>query len=350
MPAEDVFNPTAVPTVEWIPEPIEVADAAAEDEAGMKAYTEELPHTDVTFKMVPIPGGKFTMGSPDDEADRGDDEGPQHEVTIAPFWMGTHEVTWNEYELWGLSLDKTRREILGVESTERTKLIDAVAMPTKPYSDMTFGMGKDGYPAICMTQLAARTYCKWLSAKTGRYYRLATEAEWEYACRAGTTTAYSFGNDLGDLDDYAWHFENSDDGYHKVGEKKPNPWGLYDMHGNVSEWVTDQYAADFYKQFADKPADNPLSPGASLYPRIARGGCWDDDPDKLRSAARSASSAVWKSQDPQIPQSIWYLTEVYCPGIRVVRPLTPPDAEAAKAFEPDYKAIKEHREAQAGKE
>jgi len=347
---EGGLNPTAVPTVEWMPEPIENVDAVAADAGGMKPYTEELPDSDMTFDMVPIPGGKFLMGSPEGEADRKDDEGPQHEVEIEPFWMGKYEVTWNEYELWGVGLDQQRRKVQGKEPNDRDALIDAIAMPTKPYSDMTFGMGKDGYPAICMTQLAARTYCKWLSAKTGRFYRLPTEAEWEYACRAGTTTAYSFGDDPKDLDDYAWHFENSEDGYHKVGLKKPNPWGLYDIHGNVAEWVTDQYVPDFYQQFTDKLAKGPVAPAVDLYPRVARGGCWDDDPDKLRSAARAASSKDWKMQDPQIPQSIWYLTEVYCPGIRVVRPLKVPSVEEAKLYEPDYSVIEQYKKDQAGKE
>jgi formylglycine-generating enzyme required for sulfatase activity len=352
-PAEKEFNPTDVPTVQWLPEPVANPDAEAEDESQMKAYTEEIPETDVTFAMVPIPGGKFMMGSPQDEANREDDEGPQHEVVIEPFWMGKCEVTWDEYELYGVSLDyqrrKMKRDVSGGEPTEREKLVDAIARPTNPYTDMTFGMGREGYPAICMSQLAAKGYCKWLSAKTGRYHRLPTEAEWEYACRAGTTTAYHFGDDPEDLDDYAWHFDNSDDQYHKVGQKKPNPWGLHDMHGNVQELVLDQHIPDYFKQFAGKTVVQPLAVPTTRYPRVVRGGCWDDDPEHLRSAARRGSHQDWKTQDPQIPQSIWYFTEVYCPGFRVVRPLKVPDLEEGKLHEWDTRVIHEYQEAQAGK-
>lgn len=220
------------------------ANAAAEKE--MKHYAELielLPGRDVKFEMVPIPGGKFTMGSPESEDKRESSEGPQHEVELAPFWMGKHEVTWDTYEVFMLSMDKMQRDTTKTAPSELDKVADAVARPTKPYTDMSFGMGKPGYPAICMTQTAAKEYCNWISAKTGRYYRLPTEAEWEYACRAGTTTAYSWGDDPEGGKDYAVFDDGMIAGYAKVGTKKPNPWGLYDMHGNVCEWTLDQFSA-----------------------------------------------------------------------------------------------------------
>ena len=141
--------------------------------------------------------------------------------------------------------------------------------PTPPYADMTFGFGRDGQPAICMTHHAAMEYCRWLSAKTGKIYRLPTEAEWEYACRAGTKTAYSWGDDPEKLDEYAWDVNNAEKPM-PVGKKKPNPWGLYDMHGNVSEWCLDHYSADAYKTYpTEKPTLGPVSPagcqGVSLH-------------------------------------------------------------------------------------
>ncbi|MBI3838709.1 MAG: SUMF1/EgtB/PvdO family nonheme iron enzyme [Planctomycetia bacterium] len=304
-----------------------VKNASAKTEAEMKPYTDVIANTDATFDLVPIPGGKFLMGSPDSQSGRKDDEGPQHEIEIEPFWMGKCEVTWNEYEIWMFSLDIQRRDLNKVAPTEDEKRADAVTRPTKPYTDMTFGMGKEGFPAICMTQLAAKTYCKWLTAKTGHYYRLPTEAEWEYACRAGSKTAYHFGDDPEKLGEYAWYFDNSEDTYHKVGKKKPNAWGLHDMHGNVAEWVLDQYIPDYYKQFAGKVTRNPWAIPTKLYPQAVRGGSWDDEPAPLRSAARRGSHKDWKQQDPQLPQSIWYFTDALFLGFRIVRPLHEPTAE-----------------------
>jgi formylglycine-generating enzyme required for sulfatase activity len=317
-------------------EPLAVDDSTAKTETDMKSYTELIEHTDIKIELVPIKGGEFVMGSPDDEDGREDSEGPQHDVKIAPFWMSKCEITWDAFEVWMFDLDIQRRNVANVEPNARDKAADEyqLSQPTEPYSDMTFGMGKRDYPAICMTQFAARTFCQWLTAKTGRYYRLPTEAEWEYACRAGTKTAYSFGDDPDDLDDYGWYYDNSDEKYHEVGQKKPNPWGLHDMHGNVAEWVLDQFSPDSYGQFEGKVAENPLVIPTEIYPRVVRGGSWDDDPEMLRNAARAESTPDWQMQDPQIPKSIWYHTDALHVGFRIIRPLVEPsEAEKTEKWE-----------------
>lgn len=295
--------------------------------AEMKSYTNTIPATGVTYAMVPIPAGTFVMGSPASEKGRAGHEGPQHKVEIEPFWMGQFEVTWNEYELFMYPSDRKLADASNVALPELNPLLDAVSRPTKPYVEMSFGMGKDYYPAISMTHHAANKYCQWLSAKTGHFYRLPTEAEWEYACRAGTTTAFYFGDDASKLKEHAWYEDNSDFKYQKVGKKKPNAWGLFDMHGNVAEWVIDQYQADYYQQFENVVSKNDWLKSTKPYGHVARGGSWDHSPDKLRSAARIFSSPAWKQQDPQLPKSIWYLTDAQFLGMRVVRPLKVPSPE-----------------------
>ena len=350
--AAAALEPSLDVAVKWLPKPAENPAAEAKNQAGMKPYSEKLD-ADVKLDLAPIHGGTFKMGSPAGEKDRNADEGPQVEVKVQPFWMGKYEITWSQYELWGMGLDKQRRGAKQVTPTSWDKAADALAIPTKPYSDMTSGMGKEGYPAICMTQFAAKMYCKWLSAKTGHYYRLPTEAEWEYACRAGTTGAYSFGNDPTKLGDYAWNTDNSEEKYHKVGQKKPNPWGLYDMHGNVAEWCLDQYVADRYKQLGEGPVENPLLTVTKVYPQAVRGGSWTEEAPALRSAARRGSSKDWKSQDPQIPQSIWYFTDASFVGFRVVRPLRVPTPEEAARYEItefEKQQFRDYRKAQAGKQ
>lgn len=304
-----------------------LANLDVTDPEQMTPYTEQMPWAGVSFDMVVIPGGRLLMGSPDSESGRRPDEGPQREIEIEPFWMGSHEVRWEEYEQFMYREIEFSTVRKGEDNPYVNVLSDAISRPTKPYVEMSFGMGKHGYPAISMTHFAAVTYCKWLSAKTGRFYRLPTEAEWEYAARAGTTTAYSFGDDPALLDEYAWHFMNADGKYQKVGTKKPNPWGLYDMHGNVAEWVLDGYL-DSYSQVNNLP----FVPGFSEYPHVARGGSWDDDPEELRSAARRASNEQWKMRDPQLPKSRWYLTDAQFLGFRVVRPLKVPSAEEIELY------------------
>ena len=309
-----------------------VAGLDATQEAEMKPYTNTISGTQVKYAMLPIPSGEYVMGSLATEPGRKADEGPQHSVKVSPFWMGKCEVTWNEFELF-MYPDEERKFKSAIPTDPYVdKISDAVTRPTKPYVEMSFGMGKDGYPAISMTQHAANKYCQWLSAKTGQFYRLPTEAEWEYACRAGTKTAYSFGDDPSELAEYAWFEKNSDFKYQKVGRKKPNPWGLHDMHGNVAEWCIDQYAPN-YDKFLGLVSQDPRIPSATPYPHVARGGSWDDQPAKLRSAARRFSDKTWKIQDPQLPKSIWYLTDAQFLGFRVVRPLkVPPPEELQKLW------------------
>lgn len=295
------------------------------EESQMEAYTETITGTQVAFDMVAIKGGTYKMGSPASEEGRRDDEGPQVDVQISPFWMGKHEVTWNQYELFMYPEEMAR--LLNAGDDYHDPLADAVTKPTKPYVEMSFGMGKDGYPAISMTQHAANKYCQWLSAKTGHFYRLPTEAEWEYACRAGTTTAFWWGDNPDEIEKYEWYADNADFKYQKVGTKKPNPWGLYDMHGNVAEWVLDAYTEDGYQLFKDQMQIDPWNVAKTLYPRTARGGSWDDYQEAMRSAARRGSNPDWKMQDPQLPKSIWYLTDAQVLGMRVVRPLKVPSKE-----------------------
>ena len=308
-----------------------VKNLNVKDEAGMAIYTNTVPGSRVSFVMVPIPGGEFTMGSPESEKGRGADEGPQHKVKISPFWMERCEVTWSEFELF-MYLDQERKFKSELPTDPYVDTIsDAVTRPTKPYVEMSFGMGRDGFPAISMTQHAANKYCQWLSAKTGQFYRLPTEAEWEYACRAGTTTAYSFGDDASKIGEYAWYEKNSDFKYQKVGKKKPNPWGLYDMHGNVAEWCIDQYVPT-YEKFAGALAQDPWTVATKPYPHAVKGGSWDDSPEKLRSAVRRASDKTWKIQDPQLPKSVWYHTDAQFLGFRVIRPLKVPSAEELQKY------------------
>jgi formylglycine-generating enzyme required for sulfatase activity len=338
----------------FLKDPVPVTDSEATTEAEMKLYTEKIPGTDLTFIMVPIKGGTFKMGSPDTEEGRQEDEGPQIEVEVQPFWMGEHEVTWKEFEQFALKyLQRGRKSTDSL--TERDRAADAMASPTNPWNIGSIShdnAGKVGYPASGMTLYCAQVYCKWLTMITGRYYRLPTEAEWEYACRAGSTTAYSFGDDDDDLDEYAWWQVTSDGSSQRVKTRKPNAWGLFDMHGNVSEWVLEHYAKDTYANRKPGSFAAPVKPPVTrigdkgFIDHIARGGnCEDDKPVDLRSARRLKSELDWAAQDPQYPKSIWWLTDAPYVGFRVVRPLNPPNTdEEAKLYEADPKVWLDYAE------
>jgi len=330
-----------------------IKKAAEKKAEEMKPYTESVPESDdAEFEMLPIPGGTFTMGSPNSEKKRGADEGPQRKIKIEPFWMGKVEVTWDLYQTFmnnealydfsrnkngSLNRDSNLKTPEPNEAKGEERFIDILSQPTSPYHVMHFNMGNgagysEEYPACSMTQHAASKFCEWLSAQTGHYYRLPTEAEWEYACRAGSKTAYSFGDDPTKLEDYAWFRKNSridavyEYEYQPVGEKKPNAWGLHDMHGNVAEWVLDSHLTSGYTQTPDGTL-NPLQLSKKRYQRIARGGHFEMPAEKLRSAARFVSNPTWKENDPQIPQSIWYHTKARWLGFRIIRPAKVPSVE-----------------------
>lgn len=310
----------------------------------MVPYTATIPGTEVSFEMVPIPGGTFSMGSPETESDRNDDEGPVISIEVKPFWIGKYEVTWAEYEQY-MALDEAFKNLhrAGLRKITEENEIDGVTAPSELYDpDFTHDAGVGPkQPAATMTQYAAKQYTKWLSLIDGNFHRLPTEAEWEHACRAGTTTAYYFGDDADDLDDHAWHLDNGDDERHNVGKLKPNPWGLYDMYGNVAEWVLDAYSEDGYFHQAELElskaemltfAEAWRRPD-KLYPRVVRGGSFELEPSYCRSAARFGShDKDWRLEDPNFPKSPWWFTDTPGLGIgfRLIRPLNPPDNRTAR--------------------
>lgn len=326
----------------------------------MVPYLAKIPGTDAFFWMVPIPGGTFLMGSPDDQFGHRGDEGPQVEMAISPFWMGKTEVTWREYWTY-MRLEKVFKQFSreGVRELDKTNRVDAVSAPSELHDpSFTYHAG-DGAnePCASMTPYAARQYTKYLSIMTGAFYRLPTEAEWEYACRAGSTTAYYFGDDPESLADHAWYYENSDDQRHAVGRLKPNPWGLYDMYGNVSEWVLDQYSIDHYQRLSQrgeripKPETKRLSVKRAfakpthVYPRVCRGGGFELDDVDCRSAARLASSKDWSGDDPNLPRSPWWHAslESNAVGFRLLRPLHAPETRTAKEvfWQSDIRSIQD---------
>lgn len=286
-------------------------------------YTQPVNGTKLSFDLVPIPGGEFTMGSEGKQ----EDESPAHRVKVDSFWMGKYEVTWELFEAFAY---KDYEKSIS-ENKQVPENIDAITRPTKPYLDMTFGMGKGKHPAVAMTQYSAIQFCKWIYERTGVFYRLPTEAEWEYACRAGEQGDYFFGDDPALLPEYAWFVENSEDKTAEVGQKKPNAFGLYDMIGNVAEWTYDQYIEDAYKG-RDGVVENPLQEATELYPHVVRGGSYQSEAEDLRSAKRDYSDPSWKQIDPQIPKSNWWFPEAPFVGFRVVRPVNPPSKEEIEAY------------------
>ena len=297
-------------------------------------FTEKIPGSTVSFDMVAIPGGEFTMGSPPDEPYRSQDEGPVRKVQISPFYIGRLEVTWEEYNTfyYETSYKGIQDNISLIDPGE----VDAITGPTPPYGAVDQGWGMGQRPAITMTWHAAETYCRWLSAKTGKTYRLPTEAEWEYAARGGTAGPYFFEGDPGKFDpdrflnrifgldtsvinSYVVYRQNSEGRTQPPGTVKPNPFGLENMLGNVYEFCSDWYTADAYSMYpAGLVVVDPLGPAAGIE-RVMRGGSFNSAAGQARAAARNHTRHdAWQMNDPQIPKSIWWYTDSNEVGFRVV--------------------------------
>jgi len=293
-----------------------------------KKYTETITDENgdkLSFDMVPIPGGAFTMGSPAAEVGRKDDEGPQHKVKLDPFYLCTTETTIELFMAYYQETNTPKRTHLGDQpEVNKDDDVDAITGPTPVYGDLTMGYSEKN-PAIGGSWKNAMTFCKWLSKKTGKQYRLPTEAEWEYASRAGADTAYGIGDkpDPAKLKVVTWYKANSGHEPHEVGKTKPNAWGLYDMSGNVREWVQDFYSPTAYKEAAkNTPALNPKGPKTGEI-HIVRGGDYRSDPKELRCAARAFKQDWWQDGDPQIPKSVWWLPEMDIVGFRVACSVEP---------------------------
>lgn len=244
-----------------------------------KLMVQQLPNTTVKFEMVWVPEGEFEFADPT----KG---GQKRKVLVKGFWIGRTEVTWDEYDVFLYRLDLTE---------DKEDPADAYSRPSRPYGAPDRGWGHHGYPAIGITYHAAEQYCRWLSYKTKRKFRLPTEVEWEYACRAGGVWEAAPFKDKGLLDRLAWFAENANNTTQPVAKKQPNPWGIYDMLGNVAEWC----------QGVDgKP--------------VVRGGSFKDPADKVHPGARELPSPDWQASDPQFPKSQWWLTDAPFVGFRVL--------------------------------
>ena len=298
-------------------------------------YLEMIPGTNIDFQMIAIKGGTFTMGSPSTESYRSGDEGPQKKIRIRSFWIGKCEVSWDEYTTFVDETGVTKDSENQYAFINPSNSIDAVTGPTAPYGNPDQGWGKGRRPAITMTHYAAERYCQWLSNKTNKQYRLPTEAEWEYACRAGTVGAYFFdaspeqlsdqrlwnklfGMDTTLINGYAKYVLNSKGKTHLPEEVKPNPFGLVHMLGNVREFCSDWYDPSILTLYQQKEVVDPAGPESGSA-HVIRGGSFKSDATALRSAARDYTlNDQWLLTDPQMPKSIWWYSDCNDVGFRVV--------------------------------
>jgi formylglycine-generating enzyme required for sulfatase activity len=229
-----------------------------------QAYRETIPGTVVSFEMVPVPAGTVTIDGAT--------------VKVPAFEIGRTEVTWDLYDVFALGLD----------AKSGTGAADAVARPSQPYGAPDYGWGHSGYPAISIAKPAAQAFAAWLSTKTGKKYRLPTEAEWLRAAELSKFAPAQAG-------DVAWHAGNANGQTHPVASKKADALGLFDLFGNAAEWVTTEKDA------------------------VTRGGSFRDAADAIGPKGRAVADSSWNARDPQLPKSRWWLSDGPFVGFRLVR-------------------------------
>jgi len=285
----------------------------------------------LTFDLVLIPGGQFQMGSSANEEMRKDDEGPQHTVKLDPFYLCTTETTLALFSTYYKETATAKREFVAISAKQKEleqakqDEFDGVTGPTPVYGDIALGH-TENFPAMAMSWRNAVLFCKWVSKRTGKTYRLPTEAEWEYACRAGSNQSFGNTSDPKLVTKMAWYVDNSDGILHEIGTKRANAYGLYDMMGNVREWVYDFYSPTGYKgRSLTVPVSNPTGPKQGKV-HVARGGDHSSPLDEMRCSSRTFQERWWQSGDPQLPKSVWWLPTMDFIGFRMacsINPATP---------------------------
>jgi len=233
-----------------------------------ETFEQKIPNSLAKFEMARIPAGE---GKQDGKS-----------VPVKSLWIGRTEVTWDVYDIWAFRRDLD-------QDTVNRGHFDANARPSRPYGAADRGFGHAGYPALGMTARSADLFCKWLSEKTSKKYRLPTVVEWEYAARAGTAAPPA------KLGDVAWYWDNADDKTWPVGKKPANAWGLFDTLGNTAEW-------------AKLPDGNA----------VVCGGSFIDKAPEVGFGARKTPAPAWQQRDPQRPKSRWWLSDGPFVGFRVV--------------------------------
>lgn len=262
------------------PKPAAAPSAISPATSGLKPFTQTIDGTVVKMDMMPVPGGAISLPAVAGQV-------PAAKVTLKPFWISKLEITWDRFDPWAFP-NTGAGNPSGVAAG-----VQAISRPSRPYVPADLGWGHNNMPVINITYLTAETYCKWLCEKTGKKYRLATEAEWEWACRAGAAAPVKLAGPA--LDKVAWFDGNSKGQSHLVGGKAPNAWGIQDMIGNVAEWTVGRDG---------KP--------------VLCGGAWDTKAADLGSGTRAYYTPDWQATDPQMPKSKWWMSDGPFAGFRVV--------------------------------